>query len=122
MGSHPRIESHRRFSLHGFIDDRVASIDRLRLVADDRHRDGSRHAGAFKGADGRSAHVVDERAGTPGGLARVLPRGPEVDNPLPVAVEHVRADRFCLLQRLVNRELVFEHLFDEACRTSELRS
>jgi pimeloyl-ACP methyl ester carboxylesterase len=25
MGSHPRIESHCRFSLHGFIDDRVAT-------------------------------------------------------------------------------------------------
>ena len=58
---------------------------------------------------------MDQGAGTPGRLARVRPRRTEVDNPRAVAVEHVRADRPRLLQRLVNRELVLEHLFDR-CR------
>jgi hypothetical protein len=80
-GSHPGIETGRSFALHGFIDERVAPIDRLRLVPDDRHGDGPRHTRALERPNGRPTHVMHEGTGTTSGLAGVLPRGAEVADP-----------------------------------------
>lgn len=85
-GSHPRIEACRRLPLHRFIHDGISPIDRLRLVPDDRHGDGSRHAGALERPDGRPAHVMHQGARTAGDLAGIPPRCPEVADALVTSV------------------------------------
>ena len=108
----PGIETRRRFSLHRFVHDGVAAVDRLGLVADDRHRHGARHTGPFERPHRRPPHVVNQLARTPGRLAGVLPRRAERHDPFAVPVEDERADRAGRLQPLVLGELAFEDRFD----------
>jgi len=67
-----------RFLQHRGVDDRVAAIDCLGLVACQLHRGRSRHTGAFKVTYGGSPEVVYQTTWKSCGLARFRPGASEV--------------------------------------------
>jgi hypothetical protein len=56
-----------RLPAGGFVDDGISMVDGLGLVPNHRHRRGARHAGPLEIADGCSAEVMGNAAGTTGG-------------------------------------------------------
>src|SRR6266850_7527311 len=86
---------------HRLVDDRVAAIDRLCLVTDNRYRDRLWPPRPLERANGRPPHVVNQLPGTASRLAGVLPRRAEGPDPFAIAVEDERADRACGLQPFV---------------------
>ena len=66
-----------RLPAGGFVDDGISMVDGLGLVPNHRHRRGARYAGPLEIADGCSAEVMRNAAGTTGGQARRFQVNPQ---------------------------------------------
>jgi len=107
----PRVELRGGLSARRLVDDGVALVDGLGLMADHRHRHRARHSGPLSVSDGCRSKLVKELPRIPGILARRPPRPTHIPNPSTLGpVENIRHDSATLLELRDREHLPFQSL------------